>query len=107
MKPDGAEPEQVTNDEWNNWFRTLARRPWIAFISSEGGRLTDHPYYKRVYLRLMRRRRRPGDRPSWRRGTIRPLVPDGFGCWPQRTATWVIVIGQGGGRPGEDLVGTP
>ena len=34
MKPDGSAPEQLTNDEYNNWFPHLSPDgKWIAFIS--------------------------------------------------------------------------
>jgi TolB protein len=55
MKPDGAEPEQLTNDGWNNWFPHLSPDGQsIAFISfPQEVDPSDHPYYKRVLLRLM------------------------------------------------------
>jgi Tol biopolymer transport system component len=55
MKPDGTSPEQITNDEWNNWFPHISPDgQWIAIISfPKEVEPTDHPYYKRVYLRLM------------------------------------------------------
>ncbi len=55
MKPDGRNPEQITNDEYNNWFPHISPDgEWIALISfSKEVTPTDHPYYKRVYLRLM------------------------------------------------------
>ena len=55
MKPDGTEPEQVTNDEYNNWFPHLSPDgKWIAFIAfPKEVAPADHPYYKHVYLRLM------------------------------------------------------
>lgn len=56
MKPDGSAQEQVTNDEFNNWFPHLSPDgKWIAFISYRKGDVKpeDHPYYKHVYLRLM------------------------------------------------------
>jgi Tol biopolymer transport system component len=55
MKPDGKDPEAVTNDEYNNWFPHISPDgQWIAFISySKDIAPTDHPYYKHVYLRLM------------------------------------------------------
>ena len=55
MKPDGSNPEQITNDEYNNWFPHVSPDGrWIAIISfSRDVSPTDHPYYKRVYLRLM------------------------------------------------------
>jgi WD40 repeat protein len=55
MKPDGTEPVQVTDDEHNNWFPHFSPDGrWIAFISfPKDIDPSDHPYYKRVYLRLM------------------------------------------------------
>lgn len=55
MQPDGRNPEQLTNDEYNNWFPHVSPDgQWIAFISfPKGIDPSDHPYYKRVYLRLM------------------------------------------------------
>jgi Tol biopolymer transport system component len=55
MKPDGNEQEQITNDEFNNWFPHVSPDgKWIAFISFSGDvSPTDHPYYKQVYLRLL------------------------------------------------------
>ncbi len=55
MKPDGKEQEQVTNDEFNNWFPHISPDgKWIAFISFPSDIApNDHPYYKHCYLRLM------------------------------------------------------
>jgi len=55
MKPDGANPEQITDDEWNNWFPHISPDgQWIAFISfPKEVDPADHPYYKQVMLRLM------------------------------------------------------
>jgi WD40 repeat protein len=55
MKPDGQDQEQVTSDEFNNWFPHISPDgKWIAFISfSKDIEPTDHPYYKQVYLRLL------------------------------------------------------
>jgi TolB protein len=55
MNADGSEPVQITNDEWNNWFPHVSPDGrWIAFISfPKEVDPADHPYYKRVYLRLM------------------------------------------------------
>jgi hypothetical protein len=30
MRPDGTAQEQITNDGFNNWFRTSAGSRWIA-----------------------------------------------------------------------------
>lgn len=55
MKPDGTAKEQITFDEYNNWFPHLSPdRKWIAFISFPPDiNANDHPAYKRVMLRLM------------------------------------------------------
>ena len=56
MKPDGSAQEQLTNDDFNNWFPHLSPDgKWIAFISYRKGDVKpdDHPYYKHAYLRLM------------------------------------------------------
>jgi len=55
MKPDGTEQEQVTNDEFNNWFPHISPDgKWIAFLSfNQDVRPEDHPYYRHVYVRLM------------------------------------------------------
>ena len=55
MAPDGTNPEQITNDDYNNWFPHISPDgKWIAFISfPKEVDPSDHPYYKRVYLRLM------------------------------------------------------
>ena len=55
MKPDGSSQEQLTYDEYNDWFPHISPDgKWIAFISFP----TDidpnsHPSYKRVMLRIM------------------------------------------------------
>jgi len=55
MKPDGSSPEQVTNDDLNNWFPHVSPDgKWLAFITfPKDVPPAEHPYYKRVYLRLM------------------------------------------------------
>ena len=55
MKPDGSQPEQVTSDEYNNWFPHISPDGrWIVFLSfPKEVKPDDHPFYKRVYLRLM------------------------------------------------------
>jgi Tol biopolymer transport system component len=55
MKPDGKDPEQVTKDEYNNWFPHISPDgKSIALLSfPKEVDPSDHPYYKRVYLRLM------------------------------------------------------
>jgi Tol biopolymer transport system component len=55
MKPDGTGQEQITHDEFNNWFPHLSPDgKWIAFVSFGNDVAPgDHPYYKHIYLRLM------------------------------------------------------
>jgi dipeptidyl aminopeptidase/acylaminoacyl peptidase len=56
MKPDGSDPEQLTNDEYNNWFAHVSPDgKWIVCISflKEEVKPDDHPFYKHVYLRMM------------------------------------------------------
>lgn len=55
MKPDGSAREQLTFDEYNDWFPHVSPDgKWIAFISFPVEIDPDaHPSYKRVMLRLM------------------------------------------------------
>jgi Tol biopolymer transport system component len=56
MKPDGSDPEQLTNDEYNNWFPHISPDgKWIVCISflKDEVKPDDHPFYKHVYLRMM------------------------------------------------------
>lgn len=55
MKPDGSNQEQITNDEYNNWFPHISPDgKWIVIISyGKDVAPADHPFYKRIYLRLM------------------------------------------------------
>jgi len=55
MKPDGSAKEQITFDEYNNWFPHLSPDgKWMVFISFQKEvDPNDHPFYKRVMLRLM------------------------------------------------------
>ncbi|HEY5462364.1 MAG TPA: biopolymer transporter TolR [Hanamia sp.] len=56
MKPDGSDPEQLTNDEYNNWFAHVSPDgKWIVCISflKDDVKPDDHPFYKHVYLRMM------------------------------------------------------
>ncbi|HZS03609.1 MAG TPA: biopolymer transporter TolR [Blastocatellia bacterium] len=55
MKPDGSEQTPITNDGFNNWFPHVSPDGrWIVFISFPKDIAPgDHPFYKRVYLRLM------------------------------------------------------
>ncbi len=55
MKPDGTEKEQITFDDYNDWFPHISPDgKWIAFISFPATiPVNDHPSYKRVLLRLL------------------------------------------------------
>ena len=55
MKMDGTEQTQLTFDEYNNWFAHVSPdNKWIAFLSFPNTiDAADHPFYKRVMLRLM------------------------------------------------------
>jgi TolB protein len=55
MRPDGSEPEQVTFDEYNDWFPHISPDgKWIVYLAFP----TDmdpwsHPFYRQCYIRLM------------------------------------------------------
>jgi len=55
MKPDGSDQEQLTFDDYNNWFPHISPDgKWIAFLSYMNDiDPNDHPFYRHVYLRLM------------------------------------------------------
>ncbi|MFA9392408.1 MAG: biopolymer transporter TolR [Prolixibacteraceae bacterium] len=55
MNPDGTNQEQLTFDEYNNWFPHISPDgKWIVFITYNTDiRADDHPFYKRVYIRMM------------------------------------------------------
>jgi len=55
MKHDGKDQEQVSHDEFNNWFPHISPDgKSLVFLSFPGDiDPKDHPYYKQVYLRLM------------------------------------------------------
>jgi len=55
IKPDGSGREQLTFDEYKNWFPHISPDgKWIAFISFPPDiEKNSHPSYKRVMLRLM------------------------------------------------------
>ncbi|CAN5781199.1 SMP-30/gluconolactonase/LRE family protein [soil metagenome] len=55
MKPDGSQPEQLTFDDYNNWFPHISPDgKWMVMISFPNSvDAGDHPFYKRVMLRLM------------------------------------------------------
>jgi Tol biopolymer transport system component len=55
MRPDGTQQEQITFDEYNNWFPHFSPDgKWIVYESypKEIDPLT-HPFYNRIYLRIM------------------------------------------------------
>jgi len=55
MGPNGESPEQLTDDEQNNWFPHLSPDGrWLVYIAFPPEvDPSDHPYYKRVSLKLM------------------------------------------------------
>jgi Tol biopolymer transport system component len=55
MKPDGSNQEQVSFDEYNDWFPHFSPDgKWIAYLSfPQDIDPTTHPFYKKVYIRLM------------------------------------------------------
>ncbi|HEX2967499.1 MAG TPA: hypothetical protein VHO46_00225 [Bacteroidales bacterium] len=55
IKPDGSGREQLTFDDYNNWFPHISPDgKWILFISFPPDiDANSHPSYKRVMLRLM------------------------------------------------------
>ena len=55
MKGDGSGKEQLTFDASNNWFPHLSPNgKWIVYISFPPDiEVNDHPFYKRVELKLM------------------------------------------------------
>ena len=55
MDPKGNNPEQLTFDDYNDWFPHISPdNKWIVFVSfPEDVPADSHPFYKRVYLRLL------------------------------------------------------
>lgn len=55
MRPDGSNPEQITFDEYNNWFPHISPDgKWIVYIAFP--KTIDpwsHPFYQQCYIRLM------------------------------------------------------
>ena len=55
MKTDGSGQEQVTHDDFNNWFPHLSpdgsEIVFLTFGREVGA--DDHPFYRQVYLRTM------------------------------------------------------
>jgi TolB protein len=53
MRPDGSGQEQVTHDEWNDWFPHFSPDgKWMVMLSYDSS-VTGHPENKNVMLRLM------------------------------------------------------
>ena len=55
MEPDGSDLEQLTFDQYNDWFPHISPDgKWMVFISFlDSIQPDDHPAYKRVMLRIM------------------------------------------------------
>ena len=55
MRPDGSSSEQLTHDAFQNWFPHISPDgKWIVFLSYlPDVRADDHPFYKKVYIRIM------------------------------------------------------
>ena len=55
MKTDGSAAEQISFDEYNNWFPHISPDgKWMVMLSFPTSVAPDdHPFYKRVMLRLM------------------------------------------------------
>jgi TolB protein len=56
MKPDGTRQEQVTNDDFNNWFAHISPDgKWFVYLSflKEETPAGIHPPYKNVYIRIL------------------------------------------------------
>jgi tricorn protease-like protein len=55
MDPDGKNQVQLTFDDLNNWFPHISPdNKWLVFISFPKEVAADiHPFYQRVYLRMM------------------------------------------------------
>ncbi len=55
MDPDGGNQTQLTFDEYHDWFPHISPdNRWIVFISYPPEVAADaHPFYKRVFLRIM------------------------------------------------------
>ena len=55
MRPDGSGQEQLTFDDLNNWFPHVSPdgRSMVFITYGPEVRADDHPWYKRVYLRML------------------------------------------------------
>ena len=55
MKPDGSEQEQLTFDDFNDWFPHISpdgkSMVFLSFLPDVPA--SDHPFYKHVYIRQM------------------------------------------------------
>lgn len=70
MRPDGAGAEQLTRDEYSNWFpHPSPDGRWIVLLSYLEDQGQDHPFGRQVKLRLMDLRDR----------SVRDLTPAFFG----------------------------
>ena len=70
MRPDGTQPEQLTRDEYANWFpHPSPDGRWVVYIAYLEDQAQNHPFGKQVKLRLMDLRDR----------SVRDLTPPFFG----------------------------
>ena len=70
MRADGTEPEQLTDDEYSNWFpHPSPDGRWVVFITYLEDQGESHPFGRDVRLRLMD----TGD------GSVRDLTAPFFG----------------------------
>lgn len=55
MKTDGSGQEQITFDEYNNWFPHISPDgKWIVYLAfPKDIDPSDHPFYKKTYIKLM------------------------------------------------------
>jgi Tol biopolymer transport system component len=55
MRPDGSSPEQVTFDEYNDWFPHISPDgKWLVYIAFPADMNPwSHPFYRQCYIRLM------------------------------------------------------
>jgi Tol biopolymer transport system component len=55
MRPDGSGQEQLTFDDFNNWFPHVSPDGRSIVFITYGPEIvpTDHPWYKQVYIRKM------------------------------------------------------
>jgi dipeptidyl aminopeptidase/acylaminoacyl peptidase len=55
MKPDGSNQEQITKDDFNNWFAHVSPDGKSIVFLSYGADIpsAEHPFYKQVYIRKL------------------------------------------------------